>query len=168
MNETTDLTEIRGQIAALRAMHYRLSGRFLGTFTAVPEDKLDWRAAPTAKSALEIGAHVAGAHRYFLAALSGESVPHDFPGAMAWINEKASGYATREDIVKCLESSREAVDEVYENKVNPRLFSSSDDYQFAVRLPAFHTETHAGQIDYLQTCWGDQEMHFSYKPQTVD
>src|SRR5207302_2948156 len=31
---------------------------------------------------------------------------------------------------------------------------------FLMNLPGFHATLHAGQIDYLQTCWDDQEVHF--------
>lgn len=162
MNETLDIAAAKAQIEILRTQHHRLSGRFLATFTAVPEDKLDWRAAPTAKSAMEIGCHVAAAHRYFLAGLRGDDVPFDFPGAMAWIDERAAQYASRDDIVTCLTDSRGKLDTLYARGINPEAFLTNDDYQFLVRLPAFHTETHAGQIDYLQTCWGDDKMYFQY------
>ena len=29
-----------------------------------------------------------------------------------------------------------------------------------MNLPGWHATLHAGQIDYLQTCWDDQEVHF--------
>ena len=29
-----------------------------------------------------------------------------------------------------------------------------------MNLPGRHAMSHAAQIDYLQTCWGDQEVHF--------
>ena len=31
---------------------------------------------------------------------------------------------------------------------------------FLMNLPGIHANAHAAQIDYLQTCWGDQEVHF--------
>ena len=30
---------------------------------------------------------------------------------------------------------------------------------FFMNLPTLHAQAHAAQIDYLQTCWGDQEVH---------
>lgn len=155
-----DTTSAAGQIEAFRALHQRLSLRFLATFLAVPEDKLTWRAAPTAKNALEIGAHVAGSHRFFLAVHRGEDVPPGFEGAMQLINEKSAEYTTREQIVECIKTSRKAMDEVYESGINFEAYSASEDYRFIVRLPSFHCETHSGQIDFLQTCWGDMEMHY--------
>ncbi len=29
-----------------------------------------------------------------------------------------------------------------------------------IMLPGSHALSHAAQIDYLQTCWGDQDVHF--------
>jgi len=29
-----------------------------------------------------------------------------------------------------------------------------------MNLPGRHAMSHGAQIDYLQTCWGDQEVHF--------
>ncbi|MES1147303.1 MAG: hypothetical protein ABUL49_00980, partial [bacterium] len=31
---------------------------------------------------------------------------------------------------------------------------------FLMNLPGRHALSHAAQIDYLQTCWDDQEVHF--------
>lgn len=31
---------------------------------------------------------------------------------------------------------------------------------FLMKLPGMHAISHAAQIDYLQTCWGDQDVHF--------
>jgi hypothetical protein len=28
-----------------------------------------------------------------------------------------------------------------------------------ISLPGWHAVLHAGQIDYLQTCWGDQQIY---------
>jgi len=164
MSATLDASTIPAQVQTLRNMHFRLSGRFLATFAAVPDERLHWRAADSAKTAFEIACHVAAAHRFFLAGLSGEDVPHDFPGAMKWIDDRASKYAGREEVASCLSESRLLVDKVYESGINYQAYAASDDYQFLVRLPAFHTETHAGQIDYLQTCWGDMQMHFAPPP----
>ena len=34
-------------------------------------------------------------------------------------------------------------------------------FSFFLTIPAIHLYGHAAQIDYLQTCWGDQEVHLS-------
>jgi hypothetical protein len=31
---------------------------------------------------------------------------------------------------------------------------------FLINLPAMHADWHTGQIDFLQTCWDDQEIYF--------
>lgn len=31
--------------------------------------------------------------------------------------------------------------------------------RFLIDLPATHANLHCGQIDFLQTCWGDQEVY---------
>ncbi len=36
-------------------------------------------------------------------------------------------------------------------------------FTFFLTLPAMHLHAHDGQIDYLQTCWGDMEVHLSTK-----
>jgi hypothetical protein len=33
-------------------------------------------------------------------------------------------------------------------------------FLFFMTIPANHLLGHAGQLDYLQTCWGDLEVHF--------
>lgn len=32
--------------------------------------------------------------------------------------------------------------------------------RFLMTLPGWHATLHCGQIDFLQTCWGDQEIYF--------
>ena len=34
-------------------------------------------------------------------------------------------------------------------------------FTFFMTIPARHLDGHAAQIDYLQTCWDDQEVHLS-------
>ncbi len=33
-------------------------------------------------------------------------------------------------------------------------------FTFFMNIPARHLDGHTAQIDYLQTCWDDQEVHF--------
>jgi hypothetical protein len=35
-------------------------------------------------------------------------------------------------------------------------------------IPAKHLYGHAAQIDYLQTCWGDQEVHLKHRARAAE
>jgi hypothetical protein len=56
-----------------------------------------------------------------------------------------------------------ALDTLTPEEVDMRLDSSlgwTMPMTFLMTLPGTHAMSHTAQIDYLQTCWGDQEVHF--------
>jgi hypothetical protein len=122
----------------------------------IPEDKLDWKPAPSAKSALEIVNHLA----YFLAAMAPV-----IRGA-EWAEPQFTPAANLAEAQSTLES-------VAEDYAAALRTVSAADLGRIVRLPfgefplaraatmgvvdAIH---HHGQIAYIQTLLGDEAMHF--------
>ena len=139
--------------------------RFLHDLSFVPAEKLTWRPTPTAKSALEIAVHCAGYSGRFADIISA--------GKFAWSVEEFRGpiLAAIESITtldeaetmlrKNIAKTIAALDTVKPEQVGSIIESPQGQtpFIFFLTLPAMHLEKHGAQIDYLQTCWGDLEVH---------
>ncbi|MDE2125218.1 MAG: DinB family protein [Armatimonadetes bacterium] len=138
---------------------------FLHGLSFVPADKLNWSPTPTAKSAMQVAAHCAG-----------------YSGAFAWIIREGKFPCTVEEFRGRVQASIESVTTLEEaeamlrqgiaetlaalDTVKPEQVGAMVDspqgqtpFKFFLTVPARHLEAHDGQIDYLQTCWGDLEVH---------
>ncbi len=143
---------------------------FLRVFSFVPDDKLEWQATPTAKSALRIGAHTALYLGRFAKMIRDVKLPsHDnLDEWLAQRNAAEIAVTTREEVVAIFGTGREEVLAALDG-LTPEAIASTLDSGFGwsvpmtwlMKLPDGHTIGHAGQIDFLQTCWDDQEVHFS-------
>lgn len=63
---------------------------------------------------------------------------------------------------KGIEEVKEALDSLTPEDIAMSLDSGqgwSMPMKFLMQLPGWHTTVHIGQIDFLQTCWGDQEVY---------
>lgn len=133
----------------------------------VPDDKLSWKPSPTAKSALEIAAHL-GVVNASMADLI-ENRKSKFSTAndlFAWLQSEESKYTTRDSVQALLDKGAARTLKVI-NALNAKdLAEGTVESPFGTRplrrfifIPEGHTHEHAAQIEYLQTIWGDTEMH---------
>ncbi len=135
----------------------------------VPDDKLDWAPVPTAKSALRIAAHCAVAAGSFAKMISDRAIPvgDEIDVHVSSTNAAELALGTREEVESLYRQNTDAV-LVALDTVTPDLYEKSLDsslgwsmpMSFLMRLPGIHGYVHTGQIDYLQTCWDDQVVHF--------
>ncbi len=141
---------------------------FLRNFSHVPEDRLDWAPTPTAKSALRIGAHTALYAERFAKMISEQSLPH--PNNLhEWLAEREReeiAVRSRDEVASIFRAGTAKVLEALDSIVPAVLETSLDSGQGwsmsmiqVIGLPEFHALAHMGQIDYLQTCWNDQEIY---------
>jgi len=125
--------------------------------TFIGDDKLDWKPAPTAKSALEIVNHVALAVRSMEPVLrGGEHSPAQFTHAVNLQEAQTLLVTSAEEYAAAL---REVQREDFTRQVTvwgrltlPLLRAAT--------MPVVDLVHHHGQIAYLQTLLGDEEMHF--------
>ncbi len=122
----------------------------------IPDDKLDWKPAPTANSALEIVGHLLGAIDYAQARLAGgdgksveEQTLHTREQAKTRLISSAKKYA---ETLRAVEPSD------LEKKMETP-FGSFPLGLFAT-MPVTDTVHHHGQIAYIQSMLGDTESHF--------
>lgn len=141
---------------------------FLKTFSFVPDDKLNWTPSPTAKSAIRIAAHTAIYAGRFAAMIRDRRLPtDDIPAFVARIDAATEALTSRTEVENLFRKNTEevlaALDTLTPEAIGTTLDSSlgwTMPMTFLMNLPGIHAICHAGQIDYLQTCWGDQEVHF--------
>ncbi|HEU4753027.1 MAG TPA: DinB family protein [Armatimonadota bacterium] len=122
----------------------------------IPEEKLAWKPAPTANSALEIINHVAGFTLGMTKVLQGEtwSDPQFAPAtnlreAQDLITSAADGYAA-------------ALRQVPVERLAETVHLSWAPFPMvrAAAMPVVDLIHHHGQIAYIQALLGDPEMHF--------
>lgn len=139
--------------------------RFLRNLSFVPTDKLTWRPTPTAKSALEIAAHCAGYSGGFASIIRSRNFPSNIDEFRAPIQSAIESVKTLEQaetmLRKGIADTIAALDTVNPEQVGTIIDAphGHTPFTFFLTLPALHLESHAAQIDYLQTCWGDLEVH---------
>jgi hypothetical protein len=122
----------------------------------IPADKLAWKPAPTAKSALEVVNHTAGAFKGMQPVLSGGSFT---PGGLTPATTLA---AAKELIIGAAKDYAAAL-----RAINPEDLGKTVNLPFGTfplgrvaTFPVFDVMHHHGQIAYIQTLLGDSEDHF--------
>ena len=145
---------------AMQEMEY-----FLNTLSFVPADRLTWSPAPTAKSALQIAAHCAGYSGGFASIIRSGKFPSSVGAFLGPIQSAIRSITTLEQaetmLRKGIEDTVAALDTVRPEQVGAMIDSPQGQtpFTFFMNVPALHLNGHAAQIDYLQTCWDDQEVH---------
>jgi len=141
---------------------------FLRNFSHVPDDKLDFKPVPTAKSPLRIAAHTALYAGRFANMIRerGLPTPDSIEEWVAANEAEEVAVKTRAEVERIFrEGTAEvlaALDSLTPEEVEMTLESGqgwSMPMKFLMDLPGWHATLHTGQIDYLQTCWDDQQIY---------
>lgn len=141
---------------------------FLRNFSRVPDDQLNWAPTPTAKSALRIAAHTSLYLGRFAKMIQEQKLPQvdDLDSWLAQIVEEESAVMSKQQVIDAFRIGEKRVHEAYDSlkpeDINKTLGSGPEaslSMAFLIKLPAWHTVLHLGQIDYLQTCWNDQNVY---------
>jgi len=160
-------TGLKETVADCQSRVRTAADRLLKTFSFVPEDKLSWSPAKTARTSLAIVAHCCLANRMFARILSGEQIsPMPTPEEVHALSKKFEAtIRDRADAVRQLEASREEIVAALGTMTAERLAASGNSpfgplpMTVWTTLPGDHMSGHATQIDYLQTIWGDLVNH---------
>lgn len=122
----------------------------------IPADRLGWKPAPGAKSALEIVQHVAGALNFMRPVLTGGAftrseipLPTDCKSAQELVRAAVREYAA-------------ALRQVDPERLGDPIELPFGTFPLAQcsGFPPFDVMHHHGQIAYIETLLGDQEDHF--------
>lgn len=141
---------------------------FLRNFSHVPDDKLSWTPTPTAKSAIRIAAHTALYAKRFAQMIRAQKLPMP-DDLQTWLAERNAEEIKLTSRVEMERVFREGTAEVLKalDELSPEAIDLTLDsgqgwtmpMTFLMQLPGWHTTVHLGQIDYLQTCWDDQQIY---------
>src|SRR5690606_5610477 len=125
----------------------------------IPDDKLNWKPAPTALSALEIVGHLLGVIEYFRSALEN-------PAAAGPPSGDGSTPASRDEAKMKLVAAGEEYSHWLLSLPEERLAEvvqlpfGKFPLGFAAEIPVSDALHHHGQIAYIQSLLGDTEPHF--------
>jgi hypothetical protein len=150
--------------SAMGAMEY-----FLRVFSFVPDDKLTWTPTPTAKSALRIAAHTALYAARFARMIQDGKLPgsDNLTERKAQQNAEEVAITSRAEVESIFRKGTEEVIAALDS-LTPEVIGATLESGFGwsmpmtdlMQMPSLHANSHTAQIDYLQTCWGDQEVYF--------
>lgn len=142
--------------------------QFLRNFSKVPDHRLTWSPTPTSKSAIRIAAHTALYMSRFAKMIEAAALPQP-ENLEAWLKERNAEEEALTDRVEMERVFRQGTDEVLAalDRLTPEAISQRLDsgqgwsipMSHLMKLPGWHATLHLGQIDYLQTCWDDQEIY---------
>jgi uncharacterized damage-inducible protein DinB len=146
----------------------KMSGLFKYKVNFVPNDRMEWSPAETAKGTREIVAHCALVNYAFASVFSGESMggAPEADKQFEWIFTNQKVHRSRDEVMTLFDESFDALSSVLssmpESKLDEVVATPFGDMMVRdfIDSPALHVFSHAAQIDYLQTCWNDQEFYF--------
>lgn len=167
MTQTDNKTEIL--VEACKENAVRAMTHFLHAMSFVPEDKLHWSPTPTSKCAFRIAAHTAITNGNFAKMIRERKLPSadEIPEFVARMKALEEGLMDMAEVEKLLRKNTDdvlsALDTLTPETIDLILDTGlgwTMPMKQLMNLPAAHVNWHIGQIDYLQTCWDDQEVHF--------
>jgi uncharacterized damage-inducible protein DinB len=127
----------------------------------IPADKLNYKPAPTANSALEVIGHVIGALNFFLPVVQGGEPSQ--PGALQQPSLNTAEEAKQQLVAAATnyaQAIRKLTPEDLSRKV--QLHFGTLPLGFVASMAATDLVHHHGQIAYIQTLLGDTESHFDF------
>ncbi|MCS6936691.1 MAG: DinB family protein [Candidatus Bipolaricaulota bacterium] len=133
----------------------KISELLLKAARAVPKEKEHWKPMPTGKSAHEILVHLGMANYFFAALLKGtppaqRSDPKTYHEAITLFEQ------SKAELVQTIRS----VDPARFDEKRTMPWGEERSIKDLITSPMPHMAYHWGQINYLQTLWGDQEDRF--------
>lgn len=156
-------------VAQTTAHLERLSARLVHLLAFVPEDKLTWAPSSSARSPLNITAHCALASRFFADIIT-DGLPEKLPSPEVFfqdLHEAGRKIATRAEAIDLVKSTTTALCTALgtvtaENIETPRRSPFGLlPVRFWMQQGGDHLAGHIGQLEYLQTIWGDLDNHFN-------
>jgi hypothetical protein len=157
-------------ISQAKADFVRAKDQLSRAFATTPDDKINWAPSPTARTPVQIVVHCAQALKNINEFLDGR--PFEFTDTAAadkFFRENERPFTTREEAVSLLEKNC-AEYLVWLDALTPERLNTSIQLPFGLgsaplavglTFPPAHTSGHAGQIEYIQTIYGDRDWHLN-------
>jgi hypothetical protein len=135
---------------------------------STPDDRLLWSPAPTARTPVAQVVHAANSINHIHTAMMGTRyATPTMAEADAEFLALEQGITKREEALALLDKNSKAyidwLDQLTEEKLTnmvPLPFDLGEaPLEFMLMFPAWHTNDHAAQMDYIQTCYGDRSWN---------
>jgi len=144
----------------------RRASRLAQGLATTPDDRINWSPTPTARTPVEVVAHVATVISTFHQTMMGAPFPDiQMENFDAILRRQEAQYKTRESAMTLFEKNREAYAE-WLGQLSPETLATEVEFPFGkVPMPAAidmlndHIVNHTGQLDYIQTIYGDRVWH---------
>lgn len=135
---------------------------------AVPADKLEWKPLDNGRSVLDQCRELAMCPTWAYDIISGAPQPEWNEEAVAAMQAEQAQWTTAEDCERVCNERLEKLFELYRNMPDERLsetkwlpYDGGRDFTMPEMMdyPRWNFNYHLGQIAYIQTLYGDKEMH---------
>src|SRR5258706_2858285 len=155
-------------ISQAKADFVRAKDQLSRAFANTPDDRVNWAPTPTARTPVQIVVHCAQALKNINDFLDGRQFAFtNTAEADKYFREQERPFTTREQAVSLLEKNSSEylawLDALTPDRLNTliQLPFGPGAAPLAVGLsfPPTHTNGHVGQIDYIQTIYGDYDWH---------
>ena len=142
------------------------ASRLAQGLATTPDDRINWSPTPTARTPVEVVAHVATVISTFHQVMMGAPFPDiQMDNFDAILRRQEAQYKTRESAMSLFETNREAYAE-WLGQLSPEALATEVEFPFgkvpmpvAIDMLNDHIVNHTGQLDYIQTIYGDRVWH---------
>lgn len=144
------------------------AARLKHLLTFVPDDKLNWSPSSTSRSALGLAAHCGLTSRSFVDLMLGR-MPDPMPPMEVFFTELIAAEKTidsREAANALIDESTEELTAAIRTLTDEQIASSPETPFGPVPMTNLlglfwlHIDGHIAQLEYLQTTWGDLDLHY--------
>jgi hypothetical protein len=160
------LTQQNKTVSDAKAEFGRAKDRLTRALDTTPDERINWSPSETSRTPIQQVAHAAIAIEGIQGMLMGKPFPFSGPAEMDAVSRQMEkGYTTRESAVSLLNEKSDAylnfLDTLSDEQVDSTFESPFGAFPMAsaITFAADHTRNHAGQIEYTQTIYGDQDWH---------
>ena len=150
-----------------KAEFTRAKDRLAKALNTTADDKANWSPCPAARTPVEVVAHAASSTVGIQGMLEGKSVDGMNPVDMDRMSREAEKeFKSKDQALAHLETTSTGYISFLDSLTPEQIASTVDTpfgsfpMAFAITFPADHIRSHAAQIDYIQTAYGDREWHF--------
>ncbi len=156
-------------VAKAKADVRQSSARLLHLLSFVPDDKLDWSPAATSRSSIRIVAHCGVVNAMFAQVITG-TLPEEFLSpkqVFAHAVAEEAKFTTREGVVSYVHETTAQLCAAMDTVTTVNIGSAPNSpfgpmpMPFWLSVAGQHALAHSGQLEYLQTIWGDLDPHFA-------
>ena len=158
-------TTMNPTIEAAKAEFLRAKGRLEAGLASTPDDKFRWSPSDTSRSPLDQVSHCAMSISGMQGWLSGQPFPFkDMAELDSFCRTQEKEITTRQQALDLLETNSNGyvawLDGLSDEQLAGTLHTGMGDFPMSVAITfmADHIRSHASQLEYIQTIYGDHEM----------